>query len=180
MVHSTDEITYSYIANSSGTYTIGVKTYSIFNVESEGIFKEITTKIEPEDITEFSVIQMDTDRSNLQFNWGRVPHGVNYEIRMGEDWNSGKFIAKSSSNNIIHQIRTEGYYKFFIKAIGYNNRYSLNAKELDLQLTLKPNVIENVAVKQNPKDRSQIIVTWDIPTDFHDIAFYSIFINNKK
>lgn len=180
MVHSTDETTYSYIANSSGTYTIGVKTYSIFNVESEGIFKEITIKIEPEDITEFSVIQMDTDRSNLQFNWERVPHGVNYEIRMGEDWNSGKFIAKSSSNNAIYQIRKEGYYKFFIKAIGYNNKYSLNAKELDLQLILKPNPIENVAVKQNPKDRSQIIVTWDIPTDFHDIAFYSVFINDEK
>lgn len=180
MVHSTDETTYSYIANSSGTYTIGVKTYSIFNVESEGVFKEITIKIEPEDITEFSVIQMDTDRSNLQFNWERVPHGVNYEIRMGEDWNSGKFIAKSSSNNVIYQIRKEGYYRFFIKAIGYNNKYSLNAKELDLQLILKPNPIENVAVKQNPKDRSQIIVTWDIPTDFHDIAFYSVFINDEK
>lgn len=180
MVHSTDGTTYSYIANSSGTYTIGVKTYSIFNVESEGIFKEITIKIEPEDITEFSVIQMDTDRSNLQFNWGRVPHGVNYEIRMGEDWDSGKFIAKSSSNNVVYQIRKEGYYKFFIKAIGYNNKYSLNAKELDLQLILKPNPIENVAVKQNPKDRSQIIVTWDIPTDFHDIAFYSVFINDEK
>lgn len=180
MVHSTDGTTYSYIANSSGTYTIGVKTYSIFNVESEGIFKEITIKIEPEDITEFSVIQMDTDRSNLQFSWERIPHGVNYEIRMGEDWDSGKFIAKSSSNNVVYQIRKEGYYKFFIKAIGYNNKYSLNAKELDLQLVLTPNVIENVNVKQNPKDRSQIIVTWDIPTDFHDIAFYSVFINDEK
>ena len=45
---------------------------------------------------------------------------------------------------------------------------------------LTPNIIENIEVKQNPKDRSQIIVIWDIPTDFHDIAFYSIFINNKK
>lgn len=180
MVHSTDGTTYSYIANSSGTYTIGVKTYSIFNVESDGVFKEITIKIEPEDITEFSVIQMDTDRSNLQFNWERVPHGVNYEIRMGEDWNSGKFIAKSSSNNVVYQIRKEGYYKFFIKAIGYNNKYSVNAKELGLQLVLTPNVIENVKVKQNPKDRSQIIVTWDIPTDYHDIVLYSVFINDEK
>lgn len=180
LVHSTDTNSYNYIANSSGTYTIGVKTYSVFNIESDGVFDEIRIKIEPEDITKFSVIQMDTDRSNLQFSWGRVPHGVNYEIRMGEDWNSGKLIAKSSSNNAIYQIRTEGYYKFFIKAIGYNNKYSINAKEFDLQLNLTPNVIENVNVKQNPKDRSQIIVTWDIPTDFHDIAFYSIFINDKK
>lgn len=180
LVHSTDGTTYSYIANSSGTYTIGVKTYSIFSLESDGVFKEITIKIEPEDITEFSVIQMDTDRSNLQFSWERVPHGVNYEIRMGEDWDSGKFIAKSSSNNVVYQIRKEGYYKFFIKAIGYNNKYSLNAKELDLQLVLKPNPILNTVIKQNPKDKSQIIITWDAPTDFHDIAIYNIVINNEQ
>lgn len=180
LVHSTDGTSYSYIANSSGTYTIGVKTYSIFNIESDGIFKDITIKIEPEDITEFSVIQMDTDRSNLQFNWERVSHSVNYEIRMGEDWDSGKFIAKSSSNNVIYQIRKEGYYKFFIKAIGYNNKYSVNTKELDLQLVLKPNPILNTIIKQNPKDKSQIIISWDAPTDFHDISIYNVIINNEK
>lgn len=179
-LYSTEKNTYNYIASSSGTYTIGIKTYSIFGIESEGVFKEITIKIEPEDITEFSVIQMDTDRSNLQFSWGLVTHGVNYEIREGEDWDSGRFIARTNSNNVIYQIRTEGFYKFFIKSIGYNNKYSINAKELNLQLVLTPNIIENVIIKQNPKDRSQIVITWDIPTDFHDIASYSVFIDDNK
>lgn len=45
---------------------------------------------------------------------------------------------------------------------------------------LTPNVIENVKVKQNPKDRSQIIVTWDIPTDYHDIVLYSVLLMMKN
>lgn len=180
LIHSTDKTSYNYIADSSGKYSIKITTYSIFNSESDGFAKDITIKIEPENIETFSVMQIDTDRSSLQFNWNLVNHGVNYEIRIGEDWESGKFIAKTNSDNTIYQIRTEGFYKFFIKAIGYNNKYSVNAKECNLQLALTPNTVENVEIVQNPKDKSQIIVTWDIPKDFHDIAFYSVFINNNK
>lgn len=179
-IDTIDKTNYRYTVSHDGIYTVKITSYSIFNTESDGTSATIEMYIEPEDVTNFTMFQQDTDRSNLEFHWDKVEHGISYELRMGDDWNTGKVIGKTTNDSFVYQLRTEGYYKFFIKAIGYNEQYSVNPATLDIQLVLTPKVIENVAVKQNSKDRSQIIITWDIPTDYHDIAYYSIYINNNK
>lgn len=176
-VASTEQTEFKYVVNASGTYTVGVKSRSIFDTESSGTFKTIEIKIEPEDITDFNMIQLDTDRSNLQFTWNLVQHATYYEIRMGEAWETAKFITKTSTNNFVYQLRQEGSFTFMIKAIGYNNVYSLNAKSLSFILVLKPDAVTNLKITQNIKDKSQILISWTPPKG-NDIAGYKIFVND--
>lgn len=177
-IANTTETSYLITLEKSGEYTIGVKTYSMFNTESKGVFSTQAFKLEPEDVTEFSMTRLDTDRSVLQFTWNLVEHGVSYEIRLGDSWDTGKIITKTNSNNFTYQLRTEDVFKFFVKAIGINNFYSINAKELQADIVLSPNAPTNLKITQNQKDRSQIIVTWT-PPEGHDIAGYKVFIDNQ-
>lgn len=176
-VDTTKNTNYKCLVSKSNTYVFGVSSRSIFDAESEINKQTLFIKIEPEDVETFSMVQLDTDRSNLQFKWGLCEHGVNYEIREGTDWENGKFITKASTNNVIYQLRTEGNYKFMIKAIGYNNEYSVNAKELKVNLILRPDAITNIVITQNSLDRSELVATWTPPSG-HDIAGYEIYIDN--
>ena len=175
---STKETSFTLVLEKSGSYKIGVKTYSMFDKESEGTFNTQTYKLEPEDVTEFSMTKLDTDRSVLQFTWNLVEHGVSYEVRIGDTWETGKVLTKTNTNNFNYQFRTEGVFKFFVKAIGVNEFYSLTAKEIEVNNLLRPNAPTDLKVVQNSRDRSQIIVTWT-PPEGHDIAGYKVFINNK-
>lgn len=176
-VDTTKNTNYKCLVSKSNTYVFGVSSRSIFDAESEINKQTLFIKIEPEDVETFSMVQLDTDRSNLQFKWDLCEHGVNYEIREGTDWENGKFINKASTNNVIYQLRTEGNYKFMIKAIGYNNEYSVNAKELKVNLILRPDAITNIVITQNSLDRSELVATWTPPSG-HDIAGYEIYIDN--
>ena len=177
LIATTTEPYYEYTLSKSGRYTFSVSSRSIFNVESKKTSQTVVLKLEPEDIETFTMTQSDLDRSNLELNWGLVNHGASYEVRLGDSWESGKFIAKTSNNNFTHQIRIEGDYTFYIKAIGENGLYSLNAKKLNVELVLKPNPVTNLTAVQNPRDRSQINVSWTPPSG-HDIVGYKIYIND--
>lgn len=175
---STNETSFTLVLEKSGTYKIGVKTYSMFDRESEGTFDTKTYKLEPEDVSELNMTKLDTDRSILQFTWNLVEHGVSYEVRIGDTWETGKVLTKTNTNSFNYQFRTEGVFKFFVKAIGVNEFYSLNAKMLEVNNILRPDAPTDLKVTQNPRDRSQIIVTWT-PPEGHDIAGYKVFINGK-
>ena len=203
-VTTTNENHTTYIVPSSGYYVFELASVSIFDTESNRIFPTISPdnnmigkaaigtarisgtsstdsmyiKIEPDDVTGFMVTQSETDRTNLRFSWDETNYAFNYELRVGNTWDTATAIGRTNFTTFTYQIQQEGVYKFLIKAIGYNNAYSVNAREFNTSMSLKPDIPTNITITQNPKDKSQIYISWTPPAG-HDIAGYQIFINNE-
>lgn len=177
-VTTTQLTEYKYIVSKSNKYKFSVVSVSVFNGESDKNIQELDIKIEPEDVNNFNMTQSDIDRSKLEFTWNEAKYATSYEIRIGSTWDSAKAIGKSTTTNFTYQISKEGYYTFWVKGIGNNNEYSVNATEFTQNIILTPNAVSNLSAKQDTSNKANVIITWDLPKQ-NDIAYYEIYVNNN-
>lgn len=202
-VYTTQNTSYVYTVPKSGYYTFELESVSVFGAESDKISPSSDTtdsvigraaigtakiavmtasekmyiKIEPEDVTNFSMVQSNSDRSNLEFSWNDAAYAFNYEIRVGDVWEEAKVIGRTSSTNLTYQLRTEGAYTFLIKAVGFNNVYSINSAEISTTLSLVPDAVSDLTLQQDVKDKTKLIITWTPPSG-NDISYYEVYVND--
>ena len=123
----------SVVDDGTGVFTVNWRTYDerlysdeLGSKEPRVLVSNLTNLYENiEDVKNFNVTQLNEDfNMTWQYN---LESDVRYEIRLGDDWDSGIEIAKNIFNNTYTwKIPSEGLYKFWIKA--YNNySYSKNA-----------------------------------------------------
>lgn len=185
-----EQITQNVINNNQYTYTaLFTNTYifAVVAVDNSGNESKspatatIYVNVQPSDVTGFTVVTKDTDRSRLLMEWQANPEkDLNfYEIRLSEDidWDRAKIIATQlKSTRMEYQMSTEGNFSFMIKAVNIQYFYSVNPATVTKQITLRPDAVTNLTTTQNPRDRGEIEITWN-PSPGNDIAGYEVSIN---
>jgi hypothetical protein len=94
------------------------------------VFVEIMGKsAPPDDVLSFRAV---ASGESIALSWHHVPDPDlwGYEIRMGEDWKTGKVIIDGvQENTAVWKPAMDGTYRFWIKALDDSGNYSKNAAE---------------------------------------------------
>ncbi len=127
-------------------YTYKVKVVSVTDMDEEGAFdtspeQEITIvgkAAPPTDVTSFLVNQ---NRDMVYFGWTAISDvdAWGYEIRRGEDWDSGEFITfQQGTSYLTTDVKMGVEQSYWIKAIDTSGNYSENAKEAIVTVSTIP------------------------------------------
>lgn len=127
-------------------YTYKVKVVSVTDMDEEGAFdtspeQEITIvgkAAPPSDVTSFLVNQ---NRDMVYFGWTAINDvdAWGYEIRRGEDWDSGEFITfQQGTTFLTRDVKMGVEQSYWIKAIDTSGNYSENAKEAIVTISTIP------------------------------------------
>lgn len=127
-------------------YTYKVKVVSVTDMDEEGAFdtspeQEITIvgkAAPPTDVTSFLVNQ---NRDMVYFGWTAISDvdAWGYEIRRGEDWDSGEFITfQQGTSYLTTDVKMGVEQSYWIKAIDTSGNYSDNAREAIVTVSTIP------------------------------------------
>jgi hypothetical protein len=174
---------YVYTATQSRQYNFSVVAIdNSANPSAVPATAGITVTIEPPDVNDFTAICQETDRSQLVLNWSAVPSQdlSYYEIRCGDSWDTAQVVATQlKSTRYIHQLVSEGYQTYMIKAFSVGGYASVLAATAALQVILRPDTPTDLIAVQEPRDRSLLNLSW-LASPGKDIAGYEIFIDSVQ
>lgn len=142
------------------TYDITVTPVSIFGVRKDPSLTPIASITirgntnRPSDVTGFTVTRIG---GTLYFNWNAVPELdiKGYEIRNGQNWDSGIVIVSNWSpvvyetNVFFSDTVNTISQKFLVKACNTSNNFSVNAASI--VIVIDPRIDANVLVTRNEK-----------------------------
>ncbi|MEM5766838.1 MAG: phage tail protein, partial [Bacillota bacterium] len=168
---------YVYTATTSRQHS-----FSVVAVDNSGNISPIpatislTVTVEPAQVTGFTATTQATDRSKLALSWqANTETDISYyEIRQGDRWDTGTVIATQlKATNYTVQLTTEGNQIYWIKAFNAAGNSSTLAVSQAVQVVLKPDTPANLAVAQDPKDRSIAVISWTASPG-QDISGYEL------
>lgn len=170
---------YVYTAAQTGLYS-----FAVYAVDNSGNQSNIAATVqfnmivEPNDVTEFKVVQKDTDRSYAVMKWNAADNAVKYEIRIGSDidWDTATVVAQLNATSFEYKMLTEGTKYFMIKAVSSNGYYSVHENTVVKSIVLRPDTPGNFKIMQNTLDRSSFVFSWDASPGL-DIAGYNVYVN---
>lgn len=173
---------YIYAAKTSGTYTFGVVAVDNGGNESTTPAEVMLhIKAEPDDVTGLKVIPKDTDRSIMIISWDAILDNdlSYYDIRISNNsvWDNATSVARIKAISIEYQMRSEGSFYFLVKAVNLQGFCSKNPAMVVKQITLRPDAVTNLKAENNPKDRSEVEITWN-PSPGNDIVGYEVYIDD--
>lgn len=179
----TGEVIASYLVDNSFTYTANIttetrfwiKAIDVLNIYSTNPAWTTATLTEPAGPTSFFVTP---NLDSLRFDWtAPAQNGVDYEVRIGESWDSGikLFTASGFNHTILNPTPVDSGY--MIRAISKAGIYSNSYRYAEIRVQLQQN--RNVILKiDNAADGWSGITTGLVPTEFPDVlamkegAFY--------
>jgi hypothetical protein len=146
----------SVINNGTGTYTVNYRTYNPELYTDELGSKEPTVLVTTltdkynylDDVKNFNVVQKD---NYYMFSWQYNNDTDVYEIRYGDEWETGEIIGKNIAlNNFTYQIRTKGLKTFWIKAKNdYNYSENPTMDVINISDIPQTNVIVNYHILED-------------------------------
>lgn len=168
---------FTYTAASSNDYSFSVSALDYENRESDkSNTVSVTVKIEPADVSGFTITQLATNRAVASLKWS-ANHEVDlsyYQVRTGDSWDDGKIVVdKTKALSAQYTLPSSGTYKFWIKAVNAEGYFSVNASYADVDASLEPNAVTNLSVRQSTKDRSKAVISFS-PSGGVDIDAYTI------
>ena len=171
----TKEEFYNYISKNSGLVKLMICSQNLSGNYSDPVYVQLEINVEPNDVTNFKVEQLDTDRSMVRFfcDASSELDFRNFLIKYGDDWTTGIIINNTMFD---YKVTTEGNYTFFIKAVNLAGIESFNATSVTKQITLKPSSPTNGKIVQDATDKSWLTITWDAVKE-GDISKYVILDN---
>lgn len=119
-------------------------------------------KIEPDDITGFIASQDKNDRSKLNLTWTASGNSdlSYYEVKSGNDWETGTTIATQKATQLEYSLPAEGIYNFLIKAINASGFISLNPAVINQGFTISPSKPQNGVIAQDVNNKSVLNISW--------------------
>lgn len=119
-----------------------VHSYLIKAKDSSGVYSVNPTYVEasvktPSDITEFYVTP---NEDRIRFDWVcESDSDVEFEVRMGDTWESGITLFKTKGNNQTVLAPKEGTGTFYIKSVSSLGKYSENSRYSTIPIALAQN-----------------------------------------
>jgi hypothetical protein len=156
-------------------------TFSVYAVDNSGNLSKtpatVTIALDPRpaQVAGFSVAPQDTNRSQLVMKWQANTEKdiAEYIIKVGDDWDTATIITHLKALTYTYEPTAEGSMKFMIKAVNNGGLESATPAEQILQVTLRPDAPRNLDYKQEPLNRSKLLITWDASPG-HDISGYEL------
>jgi hypothetical protein len=108
--------------------------------------------------------------TNIILSWTSLGAGYSYEIREGVDWATADYVTTTLGNSVPLDPRVVGAYKFLIKAIDGNSRYSETAASTEFIVHSVGSVVVSTTVLGN-----SINFTWTEPTSTFYIDYYNVY-----
>ncbi len=182
VIAETKDARFEWQVPASGTYEVMVKAVTVAGQESAVTTASITIMVEPLDVTNFRAVQNTAQKTLVTLSWDAAeqPDVVYYIIKKGTTWNDAEAIApRVSSTTYDVTIDTELPYTWMIKAVTFAGNESLYPAVLENQIFgLVPSKVEEIQLRQNPNDRSQLIIQW-MPVSDGDLTGYQVKIGDK-
>lgn len=177
LIAETKEPRFDWRVPASGTYTVMVKAVTVAGFESATTSYTFTITVEPLDVTGFTATQNETQKSVVQLSWDAAtqPDVAYYVIKQGANWNSGTVIAaRISDTKYDVTIDNEHPYTWLIKAVTIAGNESLYPAILQNEVFgLEPTKVDEIQLRQNPNDRSQLTIQWT-PVSDGDLVGYQV------
>ena len=119
-----------------------------------------------------------SDPSNLQFaffpqaigfSWNFADNALQYEMRVGNTWDTADFVLRTTSLTALIPPRIVGEYKFFLKSISISGEYSPGFQTVTVVVDGPSGVNPSVDVVDN-----NVLLDWDDAISEFQIAHYII------
>ncbi|HWR42779.1 host specificity factor TipJ family phage tail protein [Sporomusa sp.] len=170
---TTKETSVKYTFTVSTDYKIMVRSKNFAGYYSNVLNIPVSVSVEPDDITNFTVTQLDTDRRVLKFNWDAVAN-TTYEIRRGVDWTNSQLVGKDIQTNYFDYITTiSGTLNFMIKAKNTAGFYSQGYAYVEADIILIPSIPSGASAYQDFTNKANLIVSWT-PVSDADFLEYQV------
>lgn len=170
---TTKETSVKYTFTGSTDYKVMVRSKNFAGYYSTVLNIPVSVTVEPKDITNFTVKQLDTDRRVLKFNWDAVAN-TTYEIRRGVDWTNSQLVGKDIQTNYFDYITTiPGTLNFMIKAKNTAGFYSQGYACVEAVIVLIPSIPAGASAYQDFTNKANLIVSWT-PVSDADFLEYQV------
>ncbi|HWR42551.1 host specificity factor TipJ family phage tail protein [Sporomusa sp.] len=166
----------TYTVTTGGAYTFTVRAKNLAGFYSSMLTLTGNVTAEPTDIATFAVSQHSLDRTFLDFTWTANSDTdlAYYEIRKGTNWDAGTVVATQLKTATYSAAATAtGAAAYLIKAFNAAGYGSVNAKAAAITINLNPAQPATGSVSQDPKDKSELVLSWANVTDA-DLLYYEV------
>ena len=177
LAESGSVITATPISDTQYVYTATqtrLHNFSVWAVDNSGNLSEvpaaksISVTVEPAQVADFSCVQKETDPSKLVLSWTANSESdiSYYEIRQGTTWDTAAIIATQLKATMFeYTLLAEGSTTFLIKAFNAAGYGSVSPTAKLLQIVLRPNAPADGSIRQDPNDKSVLLISWAAVTD---------------
>ncbi len=175
----TRKTTYQVASSGSYTFTIyAINAAGNYSVNAATITQ--TINIIPSTVTGLALQQRTTDKSIIDITWNAVSDSdlSFYEVRVGDNWESGTQIAQTKSLTTSYKLPSGGNYSFYVKAVNASGNYSADAATVTRSFNVIPSTVTGLALQQRITDRSIVDLTWNAVTD-EDLSYYEVRVGNS-
>lgn len=169
------ESDYITITSTANSPTISVVTVDNGGNKSSAVSVVVPIYPYPSNVTGFKATQQATDKSMVEFQWKAVTDSdlSQYELRVGDTWQSATTFAKTKTLKSTYQVEESGTYVFWIAAINAAGNYSNTPTSLTKTISIIPSNVTNFRSTQQITDRSVLEFAWNAVIDT-DLAQYEI------
>jgi hypothetical protein len=121
-------------------------------------------------IPDITVFNYTLIKQGIRFTWERPGSGVVFfEIRRGATWETASRQIVTSTLSAVLDPLASGSYTFWIRGVGLDGTYSVNALQLNVIIPVIGGLTVNGRVIDN-----NVLLTWTIPTSAFAIDYYII------
>jgi hypothetical protein len=168
-------LTYEFPATQEETATFLIKavtTGGVGSVNAKSVSLSIALK--PSNPSNGSVVADPNNKSTLVISWQSVSDTdlVNYEVRLGTDWNTGTLVSTTRENSIKHAIMGSGSYSIMVCSKNVVGIYS-SPLNLTYFANVEPLDVTGFSASQFINDHSKVRLSWNVVSD-KDVAYYEI------
>lgn len=170
---------YIYTATIDSAKTIVIKTVSVKGIRSTGTTTTATPFVTPTSVAGISIFYSVSNKNYVTLSWNAVSDSdlAQYEVRLGDVWETSTLLGKVKTTSINYNVQTTGVYKFFVATINNAGNYS-TPTSYSATLTCEPSNVFNFSSSQDSTNRTNIFLSWDAIVDT-DLAQYEIRVGNS-
>ena len=160
----------------TGTYSFLIKAIDTSgNYSASPCLASITVQVTPNTPTDGNIVQEVTNKSILLISWTGISDKdlLEYEVKLGDNWNTGILISKTKETLIRYSIKQSGQYNFMVRSRNIGGFYSMNILNINKQINTEPSDVTNFIATQYQDNKGRIKLTWDAVLDT-DLSHYQI------
>jgi hypothetical protein len=162
-IAETKETTYKWTIPASGTYPIMVRAVTTAGNVSNIANVSVSPMIEPEDVTGFTAVQSESNRTRITLSWD-APIKLDiayYVIKKGASWDSATMLGSHVAGVFYDTTVTEeAAQTFWIKAVSAAGKESRNPARVSGVYSLNPSPVTVIQARQSINDKSVLNIMW--------------------
>lgn len=167
--------TYTHVLTTEGSQNFMVKAVNVAgNQSKQSVGKRLQIILRPDTPTNLKAAQEPRDRSMVKVTWTASPGKdiAGYELRYGNDWDSGTLINIVKESTFWWYIPSSGTYNIMVQARTVAG-YVSNIANVSITAMIEAYDVTGFGAIQLLTDRTKIRLSWDQPLSL-DVAYFEI------